>query len=85
MDPLNFTAVRCPYCKYVWAKRGEHMPVSCSRCKKRFDYPGNRVELEQVNVTTGSDSSKKDWLKNANGHSLQCDSLDEMTDKLEQE
>jgi phage FluMu protein Com len=84
MDPLNFTAVRCPYCKYVWAKREEHMPVSCPRCKKRFDYPGNRVELEQVNITADSDSTKKEWLTNANRHSFQYDSLNKISDKVEQ-
>jgi ssDNA-binding Zn-finger/Zn-ribbon topoisomerase 1 len=85
MDSLDFTAVRCPYCKYVWAKRKEHIPVSCPRCKKRFDYPGNLVELEQANVSTDSDSTKKDWLTDANRHSLQYDSLDEILDKLEQQ
>jgi len=85
MNSLDFTVVRCPYCRYIWAKRADHMPVSCPRCKRRFDYPGNRVKLVHSDVSIDSDSTKKDWLTDANRHSLQLDSLDEILDKLEQQ
>lgn len=30
--------MKCEHCDYEWNARKEH-PVSCPRCKKRFDYP----------------------------------------------
>jgi len=30
--------MKCPYCNYEWIPR-KPMPVSCPRCKRRFDYP----------------------------------------------
>jgi phage FluMu protein Com len=85
MDLVTYVALRCPHCKYVWARREERMPVSCPRCKKRFDYIENRVELEQMKVATASYSDMKDWLIEANRHSLQWDSMEEIAERLEQE
>jgi len=31
--------MKCPFCGYQWEERNND-PVSCPRCKKRFDYPG---------------------------------------------
>lgn len=59
------------------------MPVSCPRCKKRFDYCGNYIELEQMKVTVGSYSEVRDWLIDANRYSLQCDSLEEAAERTE--
>jgi ribosomal protein L37AE/L43A len=75
----TYKVLRCPNCKYVWSKRGDSLPVSCPRCKKRFDYPGNTRELEQGVV--GSDAIR-DWLEEANRISLQCESLEEILEKL---
>ena len=29
--------MKCKYCKYEWEPRKKN-PISCPRCKKRFDY-----------------------------------------------
>ena len=80
---VDFTVLRCPYCKYIWARRGERMPVSCPRCKRRFDYRENRVKLEQTEVTS-SHSDMGGWLDEANHYSLQCNSLEEVENRMEQ-
>jgi hypothetical protein len=54
--------------------------VSCPRCKKRFDYPGNTREIEQQEVEA---DAIRDWLVEANRTSLQCESLEETMEKLE--
>ena len=59
------------------------MPVSCPRCKKRFDYHGNHIKLEQAMVSEESYSSLKDWLIQASQYSLQYNSLEEVTDMMQ--
>lgn len=75
----TYRVLRCPYCKYVWSKRGENLPVSCPRCKKRFDYPADTKTLEEEEELT---DDIKGLLADANRVSLQCSSLDETMDKL---
>ena len=82
---VDYIALRCPHCKYVWVRREERMPVSCPRCKKRFDYGGNHIELERTEVTSDSYSIMKEWLADANRYSLQCASLDEIGKRIEQQ
>ena len=31
---------KCRFCDYEWLSKVDD-PVSCPRCKKRFDYPNN--------------------------------------------
>lgn len=81
---VRYTVLRCPYCKYVWARRGECMPVSCPRCKKRFDYHSNLVKLEQIEVEMVSYFEMRDWLIDANRYSSQCDSLEEVEERTGQ-
>jgi hypothetical protein len=69
--------LRCPHCKYVWCKRAEK-PVSCPRCKKRFDYPSNRKTLEEEDLLT---DDIREFLKDANRMSLESESLDETMEK----
>lgn len=81
---LDYILLRCPFCKYVWSKREERMPISCPRCKKRFDYRGNHVEPEQRTLTAESYSDLRECLYDANRHSLQCASLEEVLDRMAQ-
>ena len=81
---VNFVALRCPYCKYVWSRRTELMPVSCPRCKKRFDYPGDYVDLEEGDVISDTYYTMREWLAAANRYTRKCESLDEVMEKLEQ-
>ncbi len=74
----TYKVLRCPICKYVWSKRGDQLPVSCPRCKKRFDYPGHTRELEQLEAET---DTIRDWLVEAKRISLQCESLEETIEK----
>lgn len=76
----DYKVLRCPNCKYIWIKRGEVLPVSCPRCKKRFDYPGNSRTLEEADV---ADDSIRDLLVDANRISSQCESLDETIEKVD--
>jgi len=34
--------MKCRFCAYVWNPR-KSSPVSCPRCKKRFDYPRGAI------------------------------------------
>jgi hypothetical protein len=79
MELPNYTLLRCPYCKYIWSKRGDFSPVSCPRCKKRFDYPEKTITLEKVEVTS---DDIREYLEAANNISIQCKSLDETLDKF---
>ena len=74
----NYTLLRCPYCRYIWTKRAETLPVSCPRCKKRFDYPGNAKTLEEEN---GDFDDIKGVLEAANRISFICESLEETMEK----
>ena len=75
----TYKILMCPECKYIWSKRLESPPVSCPRCKKRFDYPGNTKILEEQEVTS---DAIRDWLDEARRVSLQCRSLEEIMEKL---
>jgi len=75
----TYKVLWCPHCRYVWSKRGENLPVSCPRCKKRFDYPGETRKLEEGEVTSDYISG---WLGDANRLSPQCESLEEVMEKL---
>lgn len=81
---MKFRALRCPYCKYVWSKRAEPFPVSCPRCKKRFDYPTSSEELEEAEIITASSVTKRAWLNDANKFSTQCKSIDDVLDRMEE-
>ncbi|MFH1589672.1 MAG: hypothetical protein ABIB43_03850 [archaeon] len=34
----------CEHCEYEWISRIE-TPKACPRCKRRFDYPGERMMI----------------------------------------
>lgn len=70
--------LRCPYCKYIWCKRGKKQPVSCPRCKKRFDYPSDRKTLEEEDLLV---DDLNEFLVDANRMSLESESLEETMDK----
>ena len=80
----KYTVLRCPWCKYVWVRRAECMPISCPRCKKRFDYGDNRTALEKAEHLANAYSAMREWLVSANRHSLQCDSLEEVEERIAQ-
>lgn len=44
--------MKCKFCDYEWQNRKE-VPVSCPRCRKRFDYPFKELETyrERINIT----------------------------------
>ena len=37
----------CEFCTYRWVSRVDR-PVSCPRCKRRFDYREARIVLKQL-------------------------------------
>jgi len=37
--------VKCQYCGYEWKAKIKN-PISCPRCKRRFDYPTKEVKNE---------------------------------------
>jgi hypothetical protein len=39
--------MKCGYCDYQWQPR-KQKPISCPRCKHRFDYPGEIKRIEKI-------------------------------------
>jgi len=77
---MKYAVMRCPFCKGVWATRSD-IVVSCSRCKRRFDYPGKEVEPERAEVEFPGFTPLKKWLQEANQTSKQSESLEEVLKK----
>lgn len=77
----TYKVLRCPYCGYIWIKRKENLPVSCPRCKKRFDYPENPKTLEEEEITSDCISDFLEEAKRA--LSYQSKSLAEIMEKME--
>lgn len=70
----KYNIMRCPFCKSIWVIRSD-IVVSCSKCKRRFDYPGKEVEPERAEVEFSGFTPLKKWLLKANKVSRQNDSI----------
>jgi len=42
----------CEFCRYNWISRVEN-PLSCPRCKRRFDYKEARIVLQKLGKEFG--------------------------------
>jgi len=73
----KYQIMRCPFCKGIWHPRSE-IVVSCTKCKRRFDYPGYEVEPERVEVEFSGYPLLKKWLQEANKVSKESKSLEEV-------
>jgi len=74
----KYKIMRCPFCLGIWPSRSD-VVVSCSKCKRRFDYPGREVEPERAEVEFPNYEALKKWLREeANRVSKQCESLEEV-------
>jgi predicted nucleic acid-binding Zn-ribbon protein len=40
---------KCPFCGHSWSGR-KAVVISCTRCKKRFDYPSTKLPGEQAAI-----------------------------------
>lgn len=75
----KYKIMRCPFpnCTAIWSPRSE-IVISCSKCKRRFDYPGKEVEPERSEVEFSGYAQLKKWLQEANKISKQSESLEEI-------